>query len=471
LFGEFLIYLSGIPNEYNGYAQHPIFPIMNVFLVFIILAVLIALNGLFVSAEFSTVSSRPSRMSAFAEAGSKPAAAMLRIVENPKLLDAYVATCQVGITISSLVLGFFGQSELSGYLSPLLLAWGDFSETAAEALSAAIILVVLSIVQVLIGELVPKNVGMLYPERLSILTFHPMRWSEIFFRPLNTLFNGSGFAIMRLLGIEPSVEHGHKHSPEEISILVEESRAGGKINPEEHRLLKNTLSLRDSMVRQVMIPRSRMLAVTADTPPNELLALMANSPYSRAPIYTNSIDNISGIVHLRDLLCFQSNAGSDLSQIIRQVPFFPETTPVKEVFRVLQNKNFQVAIILDEYGGTAGMVTLEDLLEQIFGNFQDEFDPESVNMWVTKGNRIWMRGTTPIHFFNSLFDASLPADSVDTLGGLVLNKIGHVPIIGEVVKINTWEFKVEKMTSRGIATLSLAANQNHIDLVKESFEN
>ena len=428
---------------------------------FLFITILIALNAIYVTAEFSTVSSRRSRLSHLANQGNKSASVIFAIIKDPKKLDAYVATCQVGITLSSLILGFYGQAQLSGLISPLLNKFGNISLSIADSISAALILITLSILQVLLGELVPKNIGIQFPEQLSTLTNRPLQWSSRIFKPLIWLFNGSGNLIMRIFRLEPSSEHSHIHSPEEISLLIDESGSGGVLKHEEYRLLKNTIQMREAKVRQVMIPRAKMLTASNDLSVEQLLSLIADSPYSRIPIYTDTIDNIIGVIHLRDLLCFgHSGSKQSKNEILYSVPFIPESMLVKEVFSLLQRKRFQVAIVLDEFGGTAGMVTLEDILEQVFGDLQDEFDSESPSYQIHPGNQIWIRGDMLIEQVNTLLSISLPSEDIDTIGGLVLNTVGYVPTVNDEIDIIGHVFRVEKMSGRGVTIVSYIFDQD-----------
>lgn len=430
--------------------------------------VLIALNALYVAAEFSTVSARKARLSQMSVEGYPYAEHILKIVEDPRNLDTYVATCQVGITLSSLILGFYGQFRLSGFIAPLFENLDGLSSFAAESISAAVILVGLSIFQIVLGELVPKNVGIQFPERLATLTAVPMRWSENLFKPLIWLFNGSGILLMRILKLEANTEHTHIHSPEEIVFLIDESGAGGAINPEERRLLRNTLQMREAMIRQLMIPRARMLAAPHTLTTNQLLKLVSESPYSRVPVFEETIDNILGVVHLRDLLCLQINdTPQSIPAILHPIPFVPETMPVKDVFSLLQRKHFQVAVVLDEYGGTAGMVTLEDLLEEIFGDLQDEFDRETPLYQIRPNNRIWIPGDMLVYQVNALFHFNLPEDQFDTIGGMLLNTIGHVPIVSDEIGIGGRHFRVEKMSGRGVAMISFEGPERLIEELKQ----
>jgi len=441
---------------------------MSWFFILIVITTLIFLNALYVAAEFSAISARRARLTQLAEGGQPLASRLLSIVEDPHKLDRYVATCQLGITVTSLVLGFYGQSALSSAIAPLLTRWGNMTEVAALSISATIILLTLTLFQVLLGELVPKNIGIQYPERLALLTTLPMRWSMQLFRPLIWLFNGSGQLLMRLIGHEVIAEHAHIHSPDEIVMLVEESSAGGLIKKEEHRLLKNTLELREAMVRQVMIPRTQMFAAADNRTYDDLFKYLADSPFSRLPLYRGNIDNIVGVVHLKDLLCLnQQLERKNVADIIRPVPFVPETIPVKTVFSILQRRHLQVAIVLDEYGGTAGMVTLEDLIEEIFGEIQDEFDIYVPPFRLVSQNRLLIRGDTLVEDLNERLGLNLPVEELDTIGGLVLNAFGDVPTTGKEIEIAGGVFRVEKMRGRGITSVSLALSPEQVVKVQD----
>lgn len=432
----------------------------NLIITFLVLLILIALNALYVLAEFSAVSSRRARLTQLVEDGNQAASQILKIVENPQKLDAYVATSQVGITISSLVLGFYGQAQLSSYLLPLFSGLGNLSEAAALSVSATAVLILLTLFQVLFGELIPKNLGIQDPERFSLLTLNPMRFSSTLLKPLIALFNGSGILLMKLMGIAPSAEHGHIHSPEEIAILIEESGKGGAITDGEYRLLTNTMRMRESMVKNIMIPRAQMLACPEHHSLAKITERVSNSSFSRIPIYSKSVDNIIGIVHIRDLFCLlnsPSNEKRTLREIIRPVKFFPETISVKEVFAELQETRNQVSIILDEFGGTSGMVTLEDLIEELFGDIQDEFDQEAPQILILGESGLLILGNTPIEEINALLGIDLPLGETDTIGGLISESLGRIPTINDRVTINRYQFIVHQMQGRAVLSTFMPA--------------
>jgi CBS domain containing-hemolysin-like protein len=346
---------------------------------------------------------------------------------------------------------------------------GNLAEGTAHSISAFIVLFFLSLFQVLFGELVPKNIGIQEPERFAVLTAQPLRWSGWVFKPLIWLFNGSGILLMRLLGVEPSGEHGHIHSPEEIALLVEESGEGGAISQEEHRLLSNTLRMREAMVKHVMIPRANMLSIPNTLSVAKAFKIITDSPYSRLPIFNETIDNIIGIVHLRDLFCAvqSGKADSPIKEFIRPVLIVPESMQVKDVFALLQRRRFQVAIILDEYGGTSGMVTLEDLIEEIFGDLQDEFDPSLPEIVIVADDQIRVQGDYPITELNATLGITLPTNTADTIGGLVMFEIGHIPRKKEDATIQDYHFVVESMKGRAIASLLITVPESVVDHFRE----
>lgn len=442
---------------------------MTWFIVFLVLTILIFFTALYVAAEFSIVSSRRSRLSRLASEGNRLARILVPIVRDSGKLDNYIAACQVGITLSSLMLGFYGQARLSPVLKPTVQNLGGFSSAAAQSISAVLILLFLTSLQVILGELLPKSVGIQYPERLALLTIIPMRWSIALFKPLIWIFNGSGQLILKLTGLSQQTDNIHIHSPQEIVMLFEESSAGGLLDVEERRLLKNSLHLRQLAVRQVMIPRNRILAASVDQDCSDLLELLADSPYSRLPLYQQSIDNIVGIVHLKDLLCLRLQTGDhNVREAMRPALFIPETLPVDEVFALLQRKRYHIAVVLDEYGGTAGIVALEDLIEEIFGEFQDEFDLETrPPIRILSKDQILIRGDMLIEELNEILDLYLPSQNIDTIGGLVLNELGYVPEEGERLRVAGVSLIVASMDGNAVTAVSMEVTPEQLERLND----
>jgi CBS domain containing-hemolysin-like protein len=441
---------------------------MTWLVVILTLIVLILINAFYVTAEFATVSARRSKLSQLAAEGNSLARFLLPIVRNPQQLDTYIAVCQIGITASSLVVGFYGQAQLTPVIAPVISRYTPLSPVTAQAITAPAVLLLLTGFQVLFGELVPKSVAIQYPEMLAMYTAVPMRWSTILFKPLVWFFNGSGQLILRVTRMTAVAEPIHIHEPQEIMMLFEESSDGGLLDDVERQLLLNSLQLRQLAVRQVMIPRNRMLSAPIDLNRDELLELLAKSPYSRLPLYRDSIDNIVGIIHLKDLLCLQVQTDQhDVSEAMRPVLFVPETLPVDDLFSSLQKKRYHVAIVLDEYGGTSGIVTLEDLIEEIFGEFQDEFDTDiTPPIRLLSDNIIQVRGDMLVSELNEIIDLHLPCIDFDTIGGLVLGTLGRVPQKGEEVDLGEISCVIEEMDGYGVTSILSQLTSERIERVR-----
>ena len=426
-----------------------------------VVVVLIAANGIYVAAEFATVSARRPRLAQLADAGNPWAAYILRVTESPQALDTYIAACQLGITLSSIVLGFYGQAQILALVADQLAQLPPGLELAARSGAANAILLVLAVLQVILGELMPKNVGIQYPERLAIATAPIMRWSVWLYHPLIWLFNGSGQFLLKRIGHAPRREATHVHSPDEIRILIEESGAGGVLDPEERRLLVNTLQMRRLTARKVMIPRSMMLAASAEQSCDELIQLLATSSFSRLPLYADSIDTILGVVHLKDLLqvfyerrIAPARAPRRAASLLHPVVHVPDSAPVEEVMRLMQQGRSHIAIVINEYGSTAGMITFEDLVEEIIGEFQDEFDLENPALELRANKRVRVRGDVQIDMLNELLGLRLPTDEVDTIGGLVFSRLGQVPHPGDVAVIHDLPIRVDRMDGNRLLAVS-----------------
>jgi putative hemolysin len=438
---------------------------------FLLISLLILINAFYVAAEFSTVSARRSMLAQMAADGNTLARLLAPIVSNRSRLDTYVATCQIGITLSSLLLGFFGQSRLTPAVADLIGGREGLASTATLSITAVMVLLLLTTLQVILGELAPKSIGIQYPEQLALFTLLPMRWSSILFKPLIWILNGSGKLVLHLAGFTREVQeaHTHLHTPSEILMLFDESRAGGQLDLEERRLLKNSLQLRQVAVRQIMIPRTRMLTASVETPCKELLCLLADSPFSRLPLYDGTVDNIIGIVHLKDLLCLQFNSSEqDVRKAMRQVVYVPESAQANTVFTLLQNKRFHIAIVLVEFGGTAGFVTLEDLIEEIFGDLEDEFDLHTQPaIRVVSRDVLELSGNLLIEELNEALGLNLVSSDVDTIGGWVLTTLGHLPEIGEELLFVDTTLVVQQMEGNAITAIRMKVTPEQLENLKE----
>lgn len=424
----------------------------QVIVIIAVVSLMIFFNGLYVAAEFATVSSRRTRISQLAAGGNKMANLLLPVMENTAALDIYVAACQIGITISSLVLGAYGQNVIAGYLvEPLSSIAGG--RVAAESLAFIIVLACITILQVIMGELFPKSVAIQYPEKVALALTLPMRVSLVILRPLIWLFNGSGNLVLRLIGRQPTGA-ALIHSPEEIELLVSESHERGLLDDEERQMLRNAFRLRDLHARQVMVHRTRLVAAPAESAIEDVINLSLAEGFSRIPIYRESIDDISGFVHVKDLFRLYVAGEQDMAKVVREVIYVPETMPVVDLWEKLNASRHYLAVVFDEYGGTAGIITFEDLIEEIFGELQDEFDDEMALIARDQNGRVYLRGDLLVSDVNEYLALNLPTEA-DTLSGLIFSVLGRPPVEGEVVSVGETSIRVEAMADLGVSEVSL----------------
>ncbi len=430
---------------------------LTLILTIVTIALLVLLNGLYVAAEFASVSARKTRISQMAGSGNSLARFLLPVVTDSRALDHYVAACQVGITATSLVLGAYGQNSVAVVLAPLLVSLGGLAEPVALTVTATGVLIFLTTFQVVLGELFPKSIAIQYPEKVALATVIPMRWSGVIFRPFIWLLNGSGDLLLNLLGIGRDPGHPQGHSPQEIELLVTESYLGGLLDDEEKQMLRNAFRLRELAARQVMVPRTRLLAAPATSSVTEVMNKACLAGFTRIPLYQDTIDNIIGFVHIRDLFQLHVHGQQDPTGVLREVLHVPESLPVVDVWDTLNKNRQYIAVVFDEYGGTAGLITLEDLIEEIFGELQDEFDEEIPIISSDIEGRIHLRGDVLVTDVNEYLDVDLPDEAADTLGGLVFSELGRIPQVGEQVLVGQppVSIRVEAMAALSITEVSL----------------
>src|SRR5262245_13617426 len=414
----------------------------------LVIAALLLVNALYVAAEFAAVSVRRSRLHQLAEDGNPFAAWLLPIVESPAALDRYIAACQIGITISSLVRGAYAQATLAVWLAPYLEALGGLREVVAQSTSTIVVLLVLTVAQVVFAELVPKSLALQYPTQTSLYTLIPMVASQWIYRPFINWLNGTGLLILRLLGA-PHQAHRHIHSPDEIELLIAESRDGGLLEPDEHRRLQRALRLNLRLARQLMVPRKRISALSIDASLNEVVSVVAQSPYSRLPIYRGTIDNIVGILRTKDLVRWfvEGRPGATLAELMRPIPTVHESVTADRVLRDLRERRSHQALVVDEFGGTAGLLTLADVLTELFGHVGDEFRTGQLATETLPDGRIRLGGEMGVDDAAMLLETSWETGAT-TVGGLVTEALGHIPSERDTVVVGDFEFEVERVGDR-----------------------
>lgn len=436
--------------------------IITTLIIIAVIVVLVGFNALYVAGEFATVAARKTRIAHLADEGNMLAKQLLPIMDDAAALDNYVATSQIGITISSLVLGIFGEQVIAESLV-------EISPLISYGLAFTLTLILTTTLQVVLGELVPKSLSIQYPETIAMFLLVPMRFSSTLLKPLLWLCNGSASLILRLFGLSHAGGHGHIHSPQEIEILVGESHIAGVLDNEEQELLRNAFRMRDLTARHVMIPRRRMVVAPIDSTVQDLLALTVETGKSRIPLFSGNIDNIVGFVHVRDLFRLQVKGKTVLPKEIRPIVHIPEAMPISDVWDKLDQAGQYFGIVFDEFGGTYGLITLEDLIEEIFGELQDESDDEAALLYRGVHGNLRFRWDWLVADINEYFDLNFD-ETYDTLDALVIGLLGRSPEAKDEVVIDGTTIRVERMGENGIDELSLV-NPNHPKLGDEEVFN
>jgi CBS domain containing-hemolysin-like protein len=411
---------------------------------------LVGLNAFFVAAEFALVGARRTRLEEQALAGDRKATLALRAVQH---LDQYISATQLGITMASLGLGWIGKPALAGLLDwmfgGLPPSLGIFaSHTVAVTIAFAII----SVLHIILGELVPKALALLYPEDVSRWVVVPLiGFSWVMHGPIVVL-NGTANWLLRRVGVEPPGSHERLHSPEEIRMLVEQSGEGGSLRDRDARLLEGVFEFSEKTALEVMTPRTDVFALEGDLTVEAAADEVATAGRSRYPVYTDSLDEIVGVVHAKDILkAVRMSPGTSLSRLMRQPLFVPGTREVEDVLSDMKRLKVHLAVVLDEYGGTAGLVTMEDLLEEIVGEIFDEHDAiDAITPAATDGT-VTIDGSLTIDDFNSRFDTELDDTDYTTIGGYLFGMLGRLPGVGDRITIGKQQFEIIGMEGRRVA--------------------
>ena len=411
---------------------------------------LILFNALYVAAEFAAVGARKSRIQQLAENGNPLAAWLLPMIATPAALDRYIAACQIGITLSSLILGAYAQATIAVWLTPVFADLGGLQQVAAQSTSAAVVLLTLTAAQVVFAELVPKSLALQYPTQTALYTLIPMLGSLWVYRPFISWLNGTGLLLLRLIG-SPARTHRHIHSPDEIELLIAESRDGGLLEPDEHRRLQRALRLNLRQAKQLMVPRPKIAGLDADVPLQDVLTIVAQSPYSRLPVYRGSIDNIIGMLHTKDLVRWKVNGQPDatLATLVRSMVTVHESVAVDKVLRELRERRAHQALVVDEFGGTSGLVTLEDVLSELLGDVGDEFKGGDSPVEMLPDGRVRFAGGTAVDDAAAFLETQWETEAA-TVGGLVTELLGRLPSPGDRASLGEYEFEVERVAQRAV---------------------
>ena len=425
---------------------------MVVFNLFIILFLLLA-NGFFVASEFALVSVRKTRISQLAKEGDSTA----KITESAlKELDKYIAATQLGITIASIALGWVGEATLAKIIHPLFDFLPFVSGTiATHTLAVAIAFIVITFMHVVIGELMPKSIALQYPEKTTLLITRPLVFIAKIFTPFIFLLNGFGNWFLKLLGIPPAHPSHSVHTEEEINMIIEESYKGGVLNETENFILKNTLKFSDLIAKQIMVPRCNVVTISENIDLKDLDKILQENQYSRYPVHNGSFDNIIGILHVKDLYPYLRDCDEkfSLANILRKPLLVPETMTTDMLLKNFKENKTEIAIVMDEFGGMSGIISLEDVLEEILGDVQDEFDEEEKEIKQVDENKYIVDGLLRIDEFFEFFDINRKEDEVETIGGFVQKLLGCIAKKNDKVCVEHLHIKVIETNGRRINKL------------------
>jgi len=430
--------------------------------ILVVVIVLILVNALYVAAEFATVGARVTRVEQLAAQGHRLAVAMLPTLRDPLRLDRYIAACQIGITVSSLVLGAFGQATIGVALGASLAQHTSLETVTAYGLSAAITLVVLTSTQVIFGELIPKTLALQFPVRTAMYTYLPMRWSILLLRPFITLFNGSGNLVLRLFGVSGEQSHRHVHSPEEIDLLIRESREGGLLERKESKRLREALQLGQHRVRQLMVPKRQISSLDLSAPAEELLEAINLSPFTRLTVHRGNPEEILGYIHVKDVAAAIASDSdlADLQSLVRPLLVLPWIMTIDRALSQLRSQRARIALLADEYGDIKGLVSLQDIIRELLGELSDEFKSgvEVASKRLPDG-RWRLPGRLPLNEVDELIKfaggRSLQPGQADTLAGLLLERLDTIPEGSCCLLINQNEFEIETLQGLAIGTVLL----------------
>ncbi|TWR29731.1 HlyC/CorC family transporter [Mucilaginibacter pallidiroseus] len=425
---------------------------------------LVLLNGFFVAAEFAMVRVRGSQIEIKAKSGSGVAKIARGILHN---LDGYLAATQLGITIASLGLGVVGEGVVTNIVLRAFMAMNIELTPGFITASHVLSFVVITVLHIVFGELAPKSLAIQKSVRTTLAVSLPLRFFFVIFKPAIWLLNGFANFILKLFGIT-ALEGGETHhSSEELQYLLEQGRETGALDSNEHELIQNVFDFNERVVKNIMVPRTKISGIEVETPKEELLNILIDEGYSRMPVYDEVIDRIIGIVHAKDILPLLAR-GEDivLRDIIRKPYFIPETKKINDLMAELQQKRIQIAIVSDEFGGTAGMVTLEDIVEELVGEIQDEFDEEKPIVEKINEREFVVNALAPIYDVNEHLPHDLPEDGdYDTVSGWLGDIFGKIPDVGEQKESNGYNITVLKKSDQYIESVKLELLINEEDAV------
>ncbi len=414
---------------------------------------LVALNGFFVAAEFALVRVRETRIQQLEEEGSVRAAAVRDVLRD---LDAYLSVCQVGITVASLALGWVGEPAVSHLIEPVLESVGITNERVVGIIAIILGFAAITYAHLVFGEQAPKYFSIQRAEATSLWIIRPLKLFMFLFRPLVWLVNTSTNFVLRPWGIKLG-EEMEAHSEEELRLMITSSTASGELDPEEHVYLYNVFDFADKVAREIMVPRPDIEALSYDTPLEELAEAAAFGRFTRYPVYEGDLDNVLGSVHVKDLFraAGEQPENFDIRSLVRECLVVPENKPIEQLLKEFQQRKLQMAIVIDEWGSVEGLITIEDVLEELVGEIQDEFDRDEATIEQLGDNIYAIDGRISIEEVNERFELDLQHEDFDTIGGYILGSLGRPPETGDTVEVQDVSLTVKAVDGARVSMLTL----------------
>ena len=412
---------------------------------------LVLANAFFVAAEFALVAVRRSRVEEMAASGDMGARVVQRALKE---LDRYISATQLGITLASLALGWLGEEAIAALVDRVFLHLGIVVPPVAVHTTAAAItaFLVITFLHIVLGELAPKSIALVKPERVSKLVVRPLLGFAAVMSPLIRLLNGAANVVLRTVGIRPSTEAERVHSPDELRLLVMQSRAHGALDETDSAMLAGVFDFHEKRARDVMRPRTEIIALPLDATEEEAWRLMRSERYSRYPVYEETLDNVVGVLVAKDLWLKDPNTSFELRALMRKPLYVPDTRPAERVLDDLRRTRAHMAVVLDEYGGTAGIITLEDLVEEVIGDINDEYD-FAVREAIEANGVLELAGSMSLVDVRGDYHVPIPDGDWTTLGGYTFARLGRVPRIGDRAPFPGGELEVVAMDGRRVAAV------------------
>ncbi|EOR26072.1 putative membrane associated protein [Niallia nealsonii AAU1] len=414
----------------------------------ILFVILIALTAFFVATEFAIVKVRSSRIDQLVAEGKKGALAAKKVTTH---LDEYLSACQLGITVTALGLGWIGESTFAEILEPLFVRL-SIGNALSHLIAFIISFLLVTFLHVVVGELAPKTVAIQKAELISLTFATPIIWFYRLLYPFIWLLNGSARLLTSIFGLKPASEHELAHSEEELRILMSESYKSGEINKNELAYVNNIFEFDERIAKEIMVPRTEMVTISVDNTFDEIMAILEEENYTRYPLVNGDKDNVIGLINIREFLTatIQNKQEIQLEEYMKPIIRVIETVPIRELLIKMQKERTHMAILLDEYGGTSGIVTAEDILEEIVGDIRDEFDEDEISdIRKIKDNHYILNGKVLISEVNDLLGTHLSEDEVDTIGGWFLTN-NFEAVEGDILEEEGYIFKIKNIEEHHI---------------------